>query len=44
MQDIAAVEDVVQADICLYDIDIVDPSLIGELVRKSVGITLKLYG
>ena len=37
MEDIAAVEDNVQADIFLYDIDIVDGSMIGELVRRSVG-------
>ena len=37
MEDIAAVEDFVQADIFLYDMDIVDGSTIGELARRSVG-------
>ena len=33
----AKVENIVQADIFLYDIDIVDGSMIGELARRSVG-------
>ena len=37
MEDIAAKEDVVQAHICLYDIDIVDGSMIWELASRSVG-------
>ena len=37
MEDIAAVEDFVQADIFLYDIDNVDGSMLGELVRRTVG-------
>ena len=37
MEDIAAVEDFVQADIFLYDIDNVDGSKLGELVRRTVG-------
>ena len=37
MEDIAALEDTVQADIFLYDIDIVDRSTIGKLVRMSAG-------
>ena len=37
MEVFAAVEDVVQADIFFYDIDIVDGSSIGELARRSVG-------
>ena len=37
MEDIAAVEDFVQADIILYDIEIVDGSTIVELARKNVG-------
>ena len=36
MEDIAAVEDSVQADIFLYDFDILDGSMIGEFARKSV--------
>ena len=45
MEDIAAVEDTAQADILLYDIDIVDGSVIRELARRSVGnifITVRL--
>ena len=37
MEDIATVENFDQADIFLYDIDIVDGPLIGELARRSVG-------
>ena len=37
MQDIAAVENIVPADVFLYDIDIVQGSMIGELARRSVG-------
>ena len=37
MQDIAIVEDIVQADIFLYNIDIVDGSMNGKLARRSVG-------
>ena len=36
MKIIAAVEDIVQADIFLHDIDIVDGHLTGELTRRSV--------
>ena len=36
MDNIAAVEDTVQADFFLYTIDIVDRSVIGELARASV--------
>ena len=44
MEDIAAVEDIVQADLFLYNIDIVDASMIKEFERRSVGkhsITLR---
>ena len=45
MEDIAAVQDITQEDIFLYDIDIVDGSMIGELAGRSVGKnTLILYG
>ena len=37
VEDNAAVEDNVQTKIFLYDIDIVDGSMIGELVRRIVG-------
>ena len=37
MEDIAIVEDIAQADIFLYDIDIVDGSTIVQLARRSVG-------
>ena len=37
MQIIAAVEDIVQDDNFLYDIDILDESMICELTRRSVG-------
>ena len=37
MEDMAAVEDIVQADIFLYDIAIVEGSMIGELARRIVG-------
>ena len=37
MEEIAAVEDIVQADIFLYDIDIVEVFMIGEIARRSVG-------
>ena len=37
MEDIAAVEGFVQADFFLYNIDIVDGSVIGELAGRSVG-------
>ena len=37
MEDIAAVEDIVQADNFPYDIDIVDGSVIGEFARRSMG-------
>ena len=36
-EDIAIEEDINQADIFLYDFDIVDGSMIGELARRSVG-------
>ena len=36
MEDIAIVEDIIQADIFLYDMHIVDGSMIGELARRSV--------
>ena len=36
-EDIAAVEDIVWADIFLYDIEIVDRSMIGELPRRTTG-------
>ena len=45
MEDNTIVEDIVQADILLYDIDIVDGSMIGEPARRSVGkhsITVRL--
>ena len=37
LQDIAIVEDIVQADIFLYVIDIVNGSMIGELAMRSIG-------
>ena len=37
MGDFAVVEDIVQADLFLYDIDTVDRSRIGKLARNSVG-------
>ena len=37
MEDIAPVEDIAQADTFLYDTDIVDVPVIGELARRSVG-------
>ena len=37
MEDFAAVEDIVQESIFLYDIDIVDGSTFWELARRSVG-------
>ena len=37
MQDITAVEDIVHADFFLYDIDTLDGSMIGELLRRCVG-------
>ena len=37
MEDVAIVEDIVQADFFLYDIDIVDGSMIGEVDRWNVG-------
>ena len=37
MEDFAAVEDIVQTDIFLYDIDIVNGSLTGELPRRNEG-------
>ena len=37
MEDFAAVDDIAQADIVLYDIHNVDGSLIGELSRGSTG-------
>ena len=37
MEDISAVEGIVQADIYLYDVAILDGSTIGELVRTSIG-------
>ena len=37
MEGTAAVEDFAQADIFLYEIDIVDVSLIGERASRSVG-------
>ena len=37
MEEIAALEDIAQADIFLHDIDIVDGSIIGELTIRSVG-------
>ena len=36
MEGVASVEEIVQADIFLYDIDIVDRSMIGELASRSV--------
>ena len=36
MKDIAAVEDIVQADFFLYDIDIVHGSTLGEIARRTV--------
>ena len=36
MDDIPLVEDLIQVNIFLYDIDIVDESLVGELARRSV--------
>ena len=45
VSDIAAVEDIVLAENFLYDIDIVDRSMIGELAERSVGkhcITVRL--
>ena len=37
MQEIATVKAIVQADIFLFDIDIVDGSLISELARRNIG-------
>ena len=37
MEDIAIVEDIVQSEFLLYGVDIVDGSMIGEVVRRSVG-------
>ena len=37
MKDITVVEDIVRVDIFLYDLDLVDGSVIGELARRSVG-------
>ena len=37
MDDIATVKDIVQGDFLLYDVNIVDGSMIGELARRSVG-------
>ena len=37
LEGMAIVEDIVQAHIFLYGIDLVDGSMIGELVRRSVG-------
>ena len=37
MENMAAVDDIVQADLFLYDIDIIDVPMIGELARRSVG-------
>ena len=36
MEDIAVVEDIVQVDFFLYDIDVVDGSVIGEVARQCV--------
>ena len=36
VEDIPLVEDLIQVNIFLYDIDIVDGSLVGELARRSV--------
>ena len=41
MEDIAAVVDIVQADIFLYDNDIVDGFMIGEIARRSDGMQSK---
>ena len=41
MDDIAAVEDSVQADIFLYVIHVVDGSMVGELEKRSVGKNFK---
>ena len=43
MEDNAIVEVIVHADIFLYDIDIVDGTMVGELGEVS-GNTLILYG
>ena len=37
MDDIPTVKDIVQGGILLYDVNIVDGSMIGELARRSVG-------
>ena len=37
MVDIAAADDIVQADFFLYSIDTVDRSMIGKLARRTVG-------
>ena len=37
IEDIAIVEDVVQTDIFLYEIDLLDGSMIGDLAKRSVG-------
>ena len=41
MEDNAASEDIVQTNIVLYDINIAEGSMIGELARRSVGKYLK---
>ena len=45
MNDIPTVEDLLTLNILLYDIDIVDETIVGELARRSVqnyGITVQL--
>ena len=38
MENFAAVENIIQVNIFLYNIDIVEGPIIGELARRSVGI------
>ena len=37
MEDIAAVEDIILADIFLYDVEVLDGTMLGELAKRTVG-------